>query len=572
LKIKKKLGEMLVEARLVTDTQLKKALSDIEKLKIKIKLGQFLIKEGIVNEKDIVNVISDQLKIKKYNSAIHNVNTDISKLIPANLAKKYQIVPLFKKGFLLTVAMLDPMDINALDSIEVHTNIEIEPIICTENELNTLTGLLYGTYSSLDGVLEDIEDMNYSTSGEDQNKSSKDDDVQVSSLQDMAEQAPIIRFVNSILSQAVKDMASDVHICPEKDYVQVRFRVDGKLHDVPAPQKAIFLPFVSRIKILAQLDIASSRIPQDGRFTISMKNKEINVRVSTLPTIYGENIVLRLLDTSEGIYSLERLGMSQEDMKKIEQVIRKPYGMILSTGPTGSGKSTSLYSILKEINTPDINIITLEDPVEFRVEKIRQVQLNKKAGMTFASGLRAILRQDPDVIMIGEIRDKETATIAVQAALTGHRVFSTVHTNEAAGAIVRFMDMGIEPFLVSSVLLLSFAQRLIRKICPQCKEPYEPSAQVLEYWGMDKEKKIDFVRGHGCINCMKTGFKGRTGIFEVLLVDEMVKKMILERKSANDITRTASKNKMFTTLKHDAADKIKRGITTIEEASSAVMS
>jgi len=563
---------MLVEARLVTDTQLKKALSDIEKLKIKIKLGQFLIKEGIVNEKDIVNVISDQLKIKKYNSAIHNVNTDISKLIPANLAKKYQIVPLFKKGFLLTVAMLDPMDINALDSIEVHTNIEIEPIICTENELNTLTGLLYGTYSSLDGVLEDIEDMNYSTSGEDQNKSSKDDDVQVSSLQDMAEQAPIIRFVNSILSQAVKDMASDVHICPEKDYVQVRFRVDGKLHDVPAPQKAIFLPFVSRIKILAQLDIASSRIPQDGRFTISMKNKEINVRVSTLPTIYGENIVLRLLDTSEGIYSLERLGMSQEDMKKIEQVIRKPYGMILSTGPTGSGKSTSLYSILKEINTPDINIITLEDPVEFRVEKIRQVQLNKKAGMTFASGLRAILRQDPDVIMIGEIRDKETATIAVQAALTGHRVFSTVHTNEAAGAIVRFMDMGIEPFLVSSVLLLSFAQRLIRKICPQCKEPYEPSAQVLEYWGMDKEKKIDFVRGHGCINCMKTGFKGRTGIFEVLLVDEMVKKMILERKSANDITRTASKNKMFTTLKHDAADKIKRGITTIEEASSAVMS
>jgi type IV pilus assembly protein PilB len=333
----------------------------------------------------------------------------------------------------------------------------------------------------------------------------------------------------------------------------------------------MFLPIVSRLKILGNLDIAVSRIPQDGRFTVNMGQNEVNIRVSSLPTIYGENVVLRLLNMSAGVYSLDLLGMHREDMDKIAAVIHKPYGMILSTGPTGSGKSTSLYAILKEINNPDINIITLEDPVEYRVEGIRQVQLNRKAGMTFAGGLRSILRQDPDVIMVGEIRDPETATIAVQAALTGHRVLSTVHTNDAAGAITRFVDMGIEPFLVSSVMLVSFAQRLIRKICPDCREPYEPPAAALEYFGIRRDEVLQLFRGRGCFNCMDTGYRGRTGVFEVLVIDEEIQELIVKRASANEITREMKRAGKLRTLKDDAADKIRRGITTVEEALSQVM-
>ena len=290
-----------------------------------------------------------------------------------------------------------------------------------------------------------------------------------------------------------------------------------------------------------------------------------------MPSIYGENMVLRLLDTSGGILSLERLGMSEADRNKIEKMIQKPYGMILSTGPTGSGKSTSLYSILKNINKPDVNIITVEDPVEYRIEKIRQIQLNRKAGMTFADGLRSILRQDPDVIMVGEIRDAETATIAVQAALTGHRVFSTLHTNDAAGAITRFVDMGVEPFLVSSVMIASFAQRLVRTICPQCKKPLKPPAEVLEFWGLDNSENTNFMQGKGCFNCLSTGYKGRTGIYEVLIIDDMIQKMILKNSTSQEITRAAIQAGNLTTLKENAAEKVRQGITTFEEASSAVL-
>jgi type IV pilus assembly protein PilB len=334
----------------------------------------------------------------------------------------------------------------------------------------------------------------------------------------------------------------------------------------------MFLPIVSRVKILADLDIATSRIPQDGRFSVKMQKKEINIRASTIPTIYGENVVLRLLDTSAGVYSLERLGMSSGDRDKLESMVAKPYGMILSTGPTGSGKTTSLYSILKKLNRPDMNIITLEDPVEYRVEKIRQVQLNRKAGMTFASGLRSVLRQDPDVIMVGEIRDAETATIAVQAAMTGHRVLSTAHTNDAAGAIARFLDMGIEPFLVSSVMLVSFAQRLVRKICEYCVEPYGPPADALAAWGLDKVEGANFQRGRGCSNCLDTGYRGRMGVYEVLVIDDMVQEMILKRESAQEISRAAQQAGTLRTLKENAASKVLEGVTTLEEATSAVMS
>jgi type IV pilus assembly protein PilB len=387
----------------------------------------------------------------------------------------------------------------------------------------------------------------------------------------MAEEAPVVRLVNSILSQGVREGASDIHISPEKESVQVRFRVDGRLHEVPAPPKSMFLPIISRLKILANMDIAVSRIPQDGRFTVKMKNKDINIRASTIPSIYGENMVLRLLDTSNSVYSLEHLGMNEKDRKKLESMVSRPHGMILSTGPTGSGKSTSLYSILKQINQPDINIITVEDPVEYRIEKIRQVQLNSKAGMTFASGLRSILRQDPDVIMVGEIRDSETANIAVQAALTGHRVLSTLHTNDSPGAITRFMDMGIEPFLVASVMIVSFAQRLVRTICPSCKTSYRPAEEALQFWGLDKVDNANFQHGQGCFSCMHTGYKGRTGVYEVLVVDDFVQDLILKRTSAHEMIRLVKEAGEFATLKDNAAEKVIQGITSLEEASSAVM-
>ena len=559
---------MLVEDGLLTEEQLKQAIVDHRRTKLK--LGQFLVREGLVSGPQIVQAISRQMNIKRYRPDLYPIDINLSKVIPLEMAQKYQVSPLNKTKFLLAVATTDPMNINALDAIEVHTNMEVEAVICTDQELNQLTSSLYGTYSGIGGVLEDMQEMQIEKSG-DTEKLLLTEEIEVSSLQDMAEKAPVIRLVNSILSQAVREGASDVHISPEKEYVQVRFRVDGKLHDVPAPPKSMILPIVSRLKILANMDIALSRVPQDGRFTIKMDNKEINIRTSTIPTIYGENIVLRLLDTSGGIYSLEYLGMSEFDRNKLKPMIEKPYGMILSTGPTGSGKSTCLYSILKHINKPDINIITLEDPVEYRIEKIRQIQFNRKAGMTFASGLRSIMRQDPDVIMIGEIRDAETATVSVQAALTGHRVLSTVHTNDAAGAITRFIDMGIEPFLVASVILVSIAQRLVRKVCTYCKRPYQPPQSALEYWGLDKVTDTNFMRGNGCFNCMDKGYKGRTGIYEVLIVDEMLHDMILNRKSAREITRAVREQGRLRTLKDDAADKVLQGITTLEEAASAVI-
>jgi type IV pilus assembly protein PilB len=566
LKTKKRLGEILIEGGLLTRGQLEEALP--YQKKSGLKLGQFLVREGIVSEVQIVDMISNQLNLEKYSAEAYQIDTELAHVIPADMAFRYQAVPLKKNHLLLTIAMIDPMDINAVDAIEVYTNNEVETVICTEQDLNQLLSTLYGTYSGIGGVLEDMEDMQYDKEIE---KAAVTEDVEVSSLQGMAEEAPVIRLVNTILSQAVREGASDIHISPEKDYVQVRFRVDGKLHDVPAPPKSMFLPIISRLKILANMDISIARVPQDGRFTVKMKNKEINVRASTIPSIYGENLVLRLLDTSSGVYSLERLGMSEMDRNKLVSVINRSYGMILSTGPTGSGKSTSLYSILKTINKPDTNIITVEDPVEYRIEKICQVQLNRKAGMTFADGLRSILRQDPDVIMVGEIRDTETATVAVQAALTGHKVLSTLHTNDAAGAITRFIDMGIEPFLVASTMIVSFAQRLVRTICPHCKKPHNAPPEVLEYWGLTNNRKARFLHGTGCFNCMHTGYKGRTGIYEVLLIDDMIQNMILKKQSSQKIGRAAKEAGSFMTLKEDAAQKIKQGITTFEEAASAVL-
>ncbi len=570
MKVRKKLGEMLVEAKLLTDEQLNQALTDHKKSGLK--LGKYLMQQGTLTEYQIISVLSQQLKIEKYHPDKYPVDINLVQIVPSDIAQKYQVAPLKKKGHLLTIAMVDPVDINAQDAIEMLTNHEVEPVVCTERELNQLIGQVYGMQSGIGGVLESIEELKIDSGADaDAIAGPSTDDLQVSSLQGMAEEAPIVRLVNSIISQAVRESASDIHLSPQLKNVQVRFRIDGRLHEVPAPPKAMFLPIISRIKILANMDIATSRIPQDGRFTVKMENKEINVRVSSIPTIYGENLVLRLLDMGAGVYSLDRLGMSKEDKDKVDSIINKPYGMILSTGPTGSGKSTSLYAIIKEINRADIHIITLEDPVEYRVERVRQVQLNRKAGMTFASGLRSILRQDPDVIMVGEIRDGETAGIAVQAALTGHRVLSTVHTNDSAGAITRLLDMGIEPFLVSSVLLVSFAQRLVRTICTYCKEPYRPNEKVVEAWGLNGVKDGQFQRGRGCPACMGTGYRGRTGLFEILLNDDLIQDMIIKGASAQEIHRAAKQAGRLRTLREDAVIKVLNGVTTLEEAASAVM-
>jgi type IV pilus assembly protein PilB len=565
--IKKRLGEMLVENNFLTEEQLKRALA--EHKKAGLKLGQYLSRQGIVSENQIVALLSTQLKIEKYHPDDYPLDIDLARLIPIDIAQKYQAAPLRKKGRLLTVGMTDPLDINALDIIEIAANAEVEPVVCTEREFNQLITGIYGMQSGVGGLLEvmEIEAQPEVEKTSDQIA----EEVQISSLQDMAGEAPVVRLVNSIFAQAIREGASDVHISPQQTRIQVRFRIDGKLHEVPSPPKALSMPIIARMKILANMDITVSRIPQDGRFTLKMEKREINVRVSSMPTIYGENIVLRLLDMSSGVYSLDRLGMVLSDREKIETMSQKAYGMILSTGPTGSGKSTSLYSILNALNSSDTNIITLEDPVEYRIDNIRQVQLNRKAGMTFASGLRSVLRQDPDIIMVGEIRDSETAAIAIQAAQTGHRLLSTLHTNDAAGAITRFVDMGIEPFLVSSVLLVSFAQRLMRTICPYCKESYRPSEAALVAWGLDKAENPDFQHGAGCYQCMNTGYKGRTGIFEVLVNDEMIQEMILKRSSAQEITKAAVAAGKLRTLKDDAAGKVLQGITTLEEAASAVM-
>lgn len=563
---KKRLGEMLVHEGLLNEEQLDEALR--QKEGTGLKLGQHLVRSNICREADIVEMLSRQLRVSIYNPAMYPLDLNLTEIIPANIARQRGVIPVVKNGKILRVATMDPLDIDTLDSLEVMSNLEIDPLVCTEADFEQAYSSLYGVFSGMDDVLESVEQALSTQGGEDDLSLEMKD---VHAMEGQADQAPAIRLVNSILAQAVNQKASDVHISPEKNRVQARFRVDGKLREVPAPPKQLMPALISRIKILANMDISVTRAPQDGRFTVIMNRREINIRASCIPTIYGENVVLRLLDMGAGTFTLDELGMNPDDLRKMADIIRKPHGMILSTGPTGSGKSTSLYAILRRINQPDINIITLEDPVEYRVEGIRQVQLNTRAGMTFASGLRSILRQDPDVIMVGEIRDAETARIAVQSAMTGHRVLSTVHTNDAAGAITRLIDMGVEPFLVSSVLMVSFAQRLMRRVCAHCAEPYDPAAEALDAMGITDATKCTFRRGRGCHICMNTGYRGRTAAFEVLRVDESVQEMIVNKVSASEINRRLIEAGKLRTLREDAARKVCEGKTTLEEAISVVM-
>ena len=561
---RKKIGEILIEEGVLSAKELQQALKEKPQNQ---KLGEYLVKSGLVREEELVRALSRQLNIPFFVPERYSLDPSLQKILPYEIASRNRVVPLALKDRILVLGMEDPLDLEAVDEVEIYTNKEVDPVVCSPSQIDQLLNTLYGTEQDLTKVIDEIDKLEVFSGDE----TDIEGELDISNLAGLAEEAPVIKLVNSILSQAVKENASDVHISPERDRIQVRFRIDGILYERPAPPKKMFLAIASRIKILANLDIANTRIPQDGRFTIRLENKEINVRVSILPTIYGENVVLRLLDMSRRMYTLEQLGFDERNRKIIEEVIKSPYGMILATGPTGSGKSTTLYTILNMINTPEINIITLEDPVEYRMKNVRQVQLNRKAGMTFASGLRSILRQDPDVVMVGEIRDRETAEIAVQAALTGHKLLSTVHTNDAASAITRLCDMGIEPFLVASTLLVSIAQRLVRRICPYCEEEYSPDPKLLQFLGLEKDD-IKYKRGKGCAQCHFTGFIGRMGVYEILKNDEQVQELTMQNVSSKRIIRELVDAGKLRTLKDDVLDKVKQGLTTPEEAIKVIIS
>lgn len=561
---KYRIGELLVQNGSLTEAELQSALTASRPEGMK--LGEFLIRQGIVNEEDVAKAICTQTGIGRYTPDTYPISLSLSKKIPAHVAQLYKSVPLIQHGSLLFVAMVDPLDIEALDKLEAIADSAVEPVLCLMNEFTQLFSMLYGNYTGINGVMQTLDTSEPATNSL-EIIHQEDEDISDPGSPD---EAPVVRLVNAILAQGVREGASDIHINPEKEHIGVRFRIDGRLRSVPSIPRKAGPSLVSRIKILANMDISVTRLPQDGRFTIMVDKREINVRVSSLPTIHGENVVLRLLDMSaRKNYSLEQLGMSDSDRQILESCASRPYGMILSTGPTGSGKSTSLYSILQKINRTDLNTITLEDPVEYRVDGIRQVQLNARAGMTFASGLRSILRQDPDIIMVGEIRDAETARIAVQAALTGHLVFSTLHTNDSTGAVSRLIDMGVEPYLVASVLLCSFAQRLVRTVCPDCREEYTPSPVLLQSMGLTPEDG-PFYRGKGCFACGNTGYRGRIGIFEVFTVTPEIQQAIGNNVPSQELRKLAL-NSGMRSLAQDAVDKIKSGKTTVEEAARVAM-
>lgn len=554
---------MLVDSNLLSESQLQQALTD--QRGSGLRLGDFLIEKEIVAETQIIDLLSTQLQIKKFDPNEFEITPKLAHIIPNDIATKFNVVPLIKNDFVLTVTMTDPMDLQALDHIEKLCDIEVEPVICSKSQLHLLMNGIYGIRSDVGGIIDDIDE------GLQTQEASPGAQEELGNLQDMADAAPVIRLVNSILRQAVTEKASDIHISPERDRAQVRLRIDGKLHEVPPPPRSTLAGIVSRIKIMASMDITNTRIPQDGRFNIQVENQEVSIRVSTLPTLYGENLVMRLLFVSAGSLPLEKLGLLDNDLKSLLRLATQPYGMILSAGPTGSGKSSTLYAILQKVISPEINIITLEDPVEFRMSGVRQVQLNIKAGMTFASGLRSILRQDPDVIMVGEIRDSETAMISTQAALTGHLVLSTLHTNDASSAITRLNNMGVEPFLISASLLGVCAQRLIRRNCSHCQEPLQPSQAILDYWGLPPSEQANYQTCKGCSHCMHSGYKGRMGIYEILQVDDMVREMIIRNASSTEIATTLKNAGKLNLLKDVALLRVKEGLTTFEEAAKTVL-
>lgn len=546
------LGDFLVEQGLITEEQLKKALAYQQKAgKL---LGRSLIELGFIGEEELIKALSEQLGVQYVSLKNYRIDPEVVKLVPEELARNYRLIPLFAIEKTLTVAMANPLDVVAIDALSRTTGMKVEPVVCSEQEISDAIDHYYGS----DRLREAIKELKIATPD---GKETEQVDDQV--LRRQAEEGPIIRLVNLILEQAVQDGASDIHVEPMEDRVRVRYRIDGVLQEVHTAHKAIQLALTSRLKILADLNIAERRLPQDGRFRMHLYNRDVDFRVSTLPTAFGEKVVLRILDKKKTI-RLEELGLDERELAILRSLLKRPHGMILVTGPTGSGKTTTLYAALMELDRTSKNIVTLEDPIECQLEGVSQSQVNPKIGLTFAAGLRSILRQDPDIVMVGEIRDLETAQISVQAALTGHLLLSTLHTNDAPSALTRLIDMGVEPYLIASSVQGVVAQRLLRRVCPNCAEPWVPPKELLETLGLPPEGDTQFVRGKGCLGCKMLGYKGRIAIYEILVMDDDLRELVLRRAASTEI-RALAIRKGMRTLRDSGLQKAAEGITTLEE-------
>ncbi|MGA9508343.1 MAG: type IV-A pilus assembly ATPase PilB [Candidatus Sulfotelmatobacter sp.] len=562
-----RLGDLLVKEKVITAEQLEQA-TKLQK-ETHVRLASALVKLGFLSDEDVTNFLSRQYGVPAINLSYFEIDPAVIKLIPYETAKRYQILPLSRVGASLTIAMVDPTNVFAMDDIKFMTGFNIEPVVASESSIVEGIDKSYGTSKEeeLESVMASMNDMGEAGDVEVQ---AEEQEMELKELEKAADEAPIVKLVNLVLTDAVKRGASDIHMEPYEKEFRVRFRIDGVLQAIMTPPLKLKDAITSRLKIMAKLDISEKRLPQDGRIMLKMqiggKKKQLDFRVSTLPTLWGEKIVLRLLDKENLRLDMTKLGFEQESLTKFQKAILKPYGMVLVTGPTGSGKTNTLYSSISQLNQPDTNIMTAEDPVEFQLGGVNQVQMKEQIGLNFATALRAFLRQDPNIILVGEIRDFETAEIAIKAALTGHLVLSTLHTNGAPETITRLMNMGIEPFLVATSVHLICAQRLVRRICKDCAEPVEmpPQALIDEGYTPEEAKTVTIMKGKGCATCNKTGYKGRTGLYEVMEVDDEIRELVLVGASAVELKKKAIERGMIT-LRRSGLMKVAQGWTTLEE-------
>lgn len=561
-----RLGEFLIKEGLITASQLEKAIS--AQRQEGGRLGEVLVKLGMVKEDQVVAALGKQLNMPYFSLGTGMlkpaVDQGLEHLIPQDFAFKNCVLPLSRMLRSLTVAMADPLDLLLIDSLRKLTGGEINPVIATRSDIMKAIEEFYGKSSMLQDVVESSYDINASIT---QTQEDFGQELSLDKLIARAEEAPVVKLVDLIIRQAIDERASDIHIEPFKDRISLRYRIDGKLYEIPPPAKHLHLPLVSRVKILAKLDIAEKRLPQDGAILVRIDERPIDIRVSIIPTIYGEKAVLRILDRGGVTLNLEFMGFDAKQLEHVRKAIFSPYGLVFITGPTGSGKSTSLYAILNEIKSPTKNIVTVEDPVEYKMDQINQVQIKPEIGLTFAAALRSFLRQDPDVMLVGEVRDLETAQICIRSALTGHLVLTTLHTNDAPSAVSRLMDIGIEPYMLAPSLLVVIAQRLIRKLCPDCKEAYEPATAQLKGASI----KADLIyKAKGCAKCNNSGYKGRTCIVEVMPVTLEIQDLINQRATFQKI-REVAKGLGMQTLYESGIKKVESGVTSLEEVFSITL-
>lgn len=558
-------ADIVREVTDISDDQLRQAL-DVQK-ETREPLAQILVNMGLISEKEKVRILGRQWGIPFVDLTDKQIDKELLKLIPHHLLQRWKAVPVDRNGPRLVVAMVNPLDVYAIDQMRLVAGMDIESVIASAEDIGAALGQSMSAREELAGALQDMsQEFGNDPTDIEVEAAEGDEDMGIDELRELMEDAPVVRLANLIIDQALRDKASDIHIQPEANRVRVRYRLDGILHDTMTVPKKAQAPLVSRIKVMADLDIAERRAPQDGRISLRVGGKEFDFRVSTNPGVNGEKVVMRVLDKAGVQVGLNRLGIPNVMMEEFEGLINRSYGIITVTGPTGSGKSTTLYSVLNQLNNPEKNILTIEDPVEYQLPGLTQTQVNTRAGVTFASALRTFLRQDPDIILVGEIRDAETALIATEAALTGHLVFSTLHTNDAPTAIARMIEMGIEPFLVASSVIGVLAQRLVRVICPDCKEAYTPPVEAFRRLNLAMDlESVTFYRGRGCERCRQTGYKGRIGVFELMMITDHLRELVLRKAPTHEL-RQAGLEAGMVTLRQDAMQKILEGTTTMEEA------